>query len=90
MRVSGPLCPLQDKEALLGVDLKWPMRFVCLQKLTEHLIRKCPTVQIEIFRGEENMVTLNQTHSKMFHCTYLLHYYPFDTQVTLYIIYQCL
>ena len=47
---------------------------------------KTPTVQIEIFRGEENMVTLNQTHSKMFHCTYLLHYYPFDTQVTLYII----
>ena len=42
---------------------------------------KSPTVQIEIFRGEENMVTLNQTHSKMFHCTYLLHYYPFDTQV---------
>ena len=22
-----------------------------------------------------------QTHSKKFHCTYLLHYYPFDTQV---------
>ena len=37
--------------------------------------------QIEIFRGEENMITLNQTHSKTFHCTYLLHYYPFDTQV---------
>ena len=27
------------------------------------------------------MITLNQTHSKKFHCTYLLHYYPFDTQV---------
>ena len=27
------------------------------------------------------MITLNQTHSKTFHCTYLLHYYPFDTQV---------
>ena len=46
----------------------------------------CMTLQIEIFRGEENMVTLNQTHSKMFHCTYLLHYYPFDTQVTLHIL----
>ena len=22
-----------------------------------------------------------QTHSKRFHCTYVLHYYPFDTQV---------
>ena len=27
------------------------------------------------------MITMNQTHSKTFHCTYLLHYYPFDTQV---------
>ena len=27
------------------------------------------------------MITLNQTQSKKFHCTYLLHYYPFDTQV---------
>ena len=37
--------------------------------------------QIEIFRGEENMITMNQTHDKKFHCTYLLHSYPFDTQV---------
>ena len=39
------------------------------------------TMQIEIFNGEENVLTLNQTYSKKFHCTYLLHYYPFDTQV---------
>ena len=38
-------------------------------------------LQIEIFRGEENMITMSQTHSKKFHCTYLLHSYPFDTQV---------
>ena len=37
--------------------------------------------QIEIFKGDENMITMNQTHSKTFHCTYLLHYYPFDTQI---------
>ena len=24
---------------------------------------------------------MSQTHSKKFHCTYLLHYYPFDTQI---------
>ena len=29
----------------------------------------------------ENKLTLNQTHNKKFHCTYLLHYYPFDTQI---------
>ena len=26
---------------------------------------------------------MTQTHSKKFHCTYLLHYYPFDTQVSI-------
>ena len=36
---------------------------------------------MEIFQGRENIITMNQTHSKQFHCTYLLHYYPFDTQV---------
>ena len=37
--------------------------------------------KIEIFKGSENIVTMSQTHSKKFHCTYLLHYYPFDTQI---------
>ena len=31
------------------------------------------------------MITLIQTHSKKFHCTYLLHYYPFDTQVKVFV-----
>ena len=30
---------------------------------------------------------MNQTHSKKFHCTYLLHYYPFDTQVLYILLY---
>ena len=38
-------------------------------------------LQIEIFQGDENMLTMNQTHDKKFHCIYLLHYYPFDTQI---------
>ena len=38
-------------------------------------------LKIEIFKGEENIITMSQTHSKKFHCTYLLHYYPFDTQI---------
>ena len=35
----------------------------------------------EIFRGSENKMTMNQTDSKRFHCTYQLQTYPFDTQV---------
>ena len=37
--------------------------------------------EIEIFEGGENQLKLAQTYSKVFHCTYLLHFFPFDTQV---------
>ena len=37
--------------------------------------------EAEVFKGSENIITLIQTHSKKFHCTYLLHDFPFDTQV---------
>ena len=37
--------------------------------------------EIEIFQGSENRLTLNQTYTKVFHCTYQLHWFPFDTQV---------
>ena len=37
--------------------------------------------EVEIFEGKENRITMVQTYSKKFHCTYLLHDYPFDTQV---------
>ena len=37
--------------------------------------------EVEIFKGKENRITMVQTYSKKFHCTYLLHNFPFDTQV---------
>ena len=37
--------------------------------------------EVEIFKGRENRITMVQTYSKRFHCTYLLHNFPFDTQV---------
>ena len=37
--------------------------------------------EAEIFEGSDNKITLTQTYSKRFHCTYLLHDFPFDTQV---------
>ena len=38
--------------------------------------------EVEIFQGKENRITMVQTYSKKFHCTYLLQNFPFDTQVT--------
>ena len=37
--------------------------------------------EIEIFTGEENFLTMIQTYSKEFKCTYLINWFPFDTQV---------
>ena len=37
--------------------------------------------EIEIFPGASNKLSIGQTYSKKFHCTYLLHYFPFDAQV---------
>ena len=47
------------------------------------LIRSPLTVadEIEIFAGIENKLSLNQTYSKVFQCTYKLQNYPFDRQV---------
>ena len=39
--------------------------------------------EAEIFDGRDNKLTLIQTYSKKFHCTYLLHNFPFDNQVKL-------
>ena len=36
--------------------------------------------EVEIFEGKENRITMVQTYSKKFHCTYLLQNFPFDTQ----------
>ena len=37
--------------------------------------------EIEIFKGDENSLTMNQTYTWEFQCKYELQRYPFDTQV---------
>ena len=37
--------------------------------------------EIEIYKGKENGLTMIQTYSKEFQCTYLIQWFPFDTQV---------
>ena len=36
--------------------------------------------ETELFRGDENKLTMNQTYTKNFQCEYQLERYPFDTQ----------
>ena len=37
--------------------------------------------EVEIFKGEENTLTMTQTYTWEFQCKYKLQHYPFDTQV---------
>ena len=37
--------------------------------------------EIEIFKGEENTLTMRQTYTNEFQCRFILDRYPFDTQV---------
>ena len=72
---SGP--EVADEVCIIGHPVVFTVsfNFMFLNLLTFRLSK------IEIFKGEENIITMSQTHSKKFHCTYLLHYYPFDTQI---------
>ena len=37
--------------------------------------------EIQIFKGDENTLTMRQTYTHKFQCVYILNRYPFDTQV---------
>ena len=76
------MLPSPDRGTLSGVDLRLLMRFLLMSILMEVFIMIYILLKIEIFEGRDNIITMNQTHSKKFHCTYLIHYYPFDTQVS--------
>ena len=46
--------------------------------------------ETEVFQGEENTLTMNQTYSKEFQCLYMLQRYPFDTQVIFSFQHHCI
>ena len=71
----------QKKDLLHGQELKMSMK----QKFLEYEVKISTKVVYHLkdfwLQGAENKISLVQTYSKTFHCTYLLHDYPFDTQV---------
>ena len=71
----------QKKDPLQGQELKMSMK----QKFIEYEVKKRHQSGVSskrlLLQGAENKISLVQTYSKTFHCTYLLQDYPFDTQV---------
>ena len=45
--------------------------------------------ETEIYTGSENRLTMNQTYTREFQCIYELQRYPFDSQVTLSLLFLC-
>jgi hypothetical protein len=69
----------------LGVDWEW-MTTVTVSK--EGGFTRSPLEmleEIEIFRGDENTLSMTQSYTWEFQCHYELAKYPFDTQVSLFL-----
>ena len=71
----------QKEVTRLGMDWEWVTR-VTVTREGEFTRSKLEELdETEIFKGEENRLTMNQTYTWEFQCKYELQRYPFDTQV---------
>ena len=71
----------QQETTRLGMDWEWSTNV--LVKREGHFERGGPEVldETEIFKGEENILSMVQSYTHEFQCVYQLEEYPFDTQV---------
>ena len=72
----------QQETTRLGMDWEWSTSVSVLRE--GNFTRSDLTVldEIEIFKGEENSLVMEQAYTLEFQCVYQLDKYPFDTQVT--------
>ena len=71
----------QKETTRLGMDWEWATRVTVTREgnFTRSEIEEVD--EVEIFEGDENRLTMNQTYTWEFQCQYELQRYPFDTQV---------
>ena len=71
----------QKEVTRLGMDWEWATRLTVARE--GDFIRSGleEVDEVEIFKGAENSLTMNQTYTWEFQCKYQLQRYPFDTQV---------
>ena len=63
----------------LGVTWEWSTD-VLVKKSGEGVLDI--NAEKNVFRGKENYLQMKQSYSHSFHCEYVFHNYPFDTQVS--------
>ena len=72
----------QKETTRVGSNWEWETRVVVRREQKMGTMSGPESVdEVEIFRGNENSLVMNQTYTHNFQCNYKLSYYPFDTQV---------
>ena len=71
----------QQETTRLGVDWEWSTKVVVKREGKFERSRNEVLDEIEIFKGEENSLSMVQSYTHEFQCVYQLEKYPFDTQV---------
>ena len=74
----------QKEVTRLGMDWEWVTRVTVTREGEFHRAGYQQVDEIEVFKGAENRLTMNQTYTWEFQCKYELQRYPFDTQVIKY------
>ena len=71
----------QKEATRLGENWEWVTRVTVTREGNFTRLPIEVLDEIEIFKGDENKLTMNQTYTWEFQCKYELQRYPFDTQV---------
>ena len=76
----------QKETTRVGFDWEWETSVSIKRQQENGTMSGLELVdETEIFKGSENSLVMNQTYTHTFQCNYELSYYPFDTQVKLYL-----
>ena len=73
----------QKEVTRLGVDWEWMTKVTITREGNFSRSGIEELDEVEIFEGNENSLTMNQTYTWEFQCTYKLQRYPFDKQVVI-------
>ena len=72
----------QKESTRLGAAWEWTTRVTVTREGNFVRSQLEEVDEIEIFAGKENKLTMNQTYTHEFQCTYKMSWYPFDTQAS--------
>ena len=76
----------QEETTRLGMEWEWTTDVVVQREGAAKKSLMTDIDEAEIFKGGENSLRMEQTYTHSFHCVFELSNYPFDVQVTFYVV----